>query len=78
LSSQLEEAAEEAEVKQAKGKGYKGVFCGAAIEITLDSGETLIVTGKTRHYFMLNSAALLNAAKRLAGISDEIDVISPM
>ncbi|MCK4884553.1 DUF1846 family protein, partial [Candidatus Bathyarchaeota archaeon] len=34
------EAAEEARRKQADGKGYKGVFCGTAIEVFLDSGET--------------------------------------
>jgi len=71
------EAAEEARRKQAEGKGYKGVFCGAAIEVFLDSGETLIVTGKNSLLLHAESAALLNAAKRVAGISDEVDVISP-
>jgi uncharacterized protein (UPF0371 family) len=71
------EAAEEARRKQAEGKGYKGVFCGAAIEVFLDSGETLIVTGKNSPLLHAESAALLNAAKRVAGISDEVDVISP-
>ncbi|MDH5795241.1 MAG: DUF1846 domain-containing protein [Candidatus Bathyarchaeota archaeon] len=71
------EAAEEARRRQAEGKGYKGVFCGAAIELFLDSGETLIVTGKNSPLLHAESAALLNAAKRVAGIPDEIDVISP-
>ena len=71
------EAAEEARRKQAEGKGYKGVFCGAAIEVFLDSGETLIVTGKNSPLLHAESAALLNATKRVAGISDEVDVISP-
>ena len=70
------EAAEEARRKQAEGKGYKGIFCGAAIEVFLDSGETLIVTGKNSPLLHAESAALLNATKRVAGISDEVDVIS--
>jgi uncharacterized protein (UPF0371 family) len=71
------EAAEEARRKQKEGKGYKGVFCGAAIEVFLDSGETLIVTGKNSLLLHAESAALLNATKRVAGISDEVKVISP-
>ena len=70
-------AAEEARRRQAEGKGYKGVFCGAAIEVFLDSGETLIVTGKNSPLLHAESAVLLNAAKRVAGIPDEVDVISP-
>ncbi len=70
-------AAEEARRRQAEGKGYKGVFCGAAIEVFLGSGETLIVTGKNSPLLHAESAALLNAAKRVAGIADEVDVISP-
>ncbi len=70
-------AAEEARRNQTEGKGYKGVFCGAAIEVFLDSGDTLIVTGKNSSLLHAESAALLNATKKVAGISDEIDVISP-
>ena len=71
------EAAEEARRKQAEGKGYKSVFCGAAIEVFLDSGETIIVTGMNSPLLHAESAALLNATKKVAGISDEVDVISP-
>ncbi len=70
------EAAEEAKRKQAEGKGYKNIFCGAAIEVVLDSGETVIVTGKNSPLLHAESAALLNATKKIAGISDETDVIS--
>ena len=70
------EAAEEARRKQAEGKGYKGIFCGAAIEVFLDSGETLIITGKNSPLLHAESAVLLNATKRVAGILDEVDVIS--
>jgi uncharacterized protein (UPF0371 family) len=69
-------AAEEAKRRQAEGKGYKGVFCGAAIEVFVDSGQTLIVTGKNSPLLHAESAALLNAVKRVAGISDDVDVIS--
>jgi uncharacterized protein (UPF0371 family) len=71
------EAAREARIKRTRKKGYKGVFCGAAIEVFLDSGETLIVSGKNSPLLHAESAALLNATKKVAGISDEIDVISP-
>jgi len=71
------EAAEEARRRQEEGKGYKGIFCGAAIEVLLDSGETLIVTGKNSPLLHAESAALLNATKKVAGIPDEVDVISP-
>jgi uncharacterized protein (UPF0371 family) len=71
------EAAQEAKEKQAEGKGYKGVFCGAAIEVFLDTGQTVIVTGKNSPSLHAESAALLNAVKRVAGIPHEVDVISP-
>lgn len=71
------EAAEDARRKQADGKGYKGVFCGAAIEVFLDSGETFIVAGKNSPLLHAESAALLNAIKRVTGIGDEVDIISP-
>jgi len=70
-------AAEEAKRRQTEGKGYKGVFCGAAIEVFLDSGGTLIVTGKNSPLLHAESAALLNATKKVAGIADGVDVISP-
>jgi uncharacterized protein (UPF0371 family) len=70
------EAAEEARRRKTEGKGYKGVFCGAAIEAFLDSGRTLIITGKNSPLLHAESAALLNAVKRIAGVPDEVDVIS--
>ncbi len=71
------EAAEDARRRKGEGKGCKGVFCGAAIEIFLDSGKTVIVTGKNSPLLYAESAALLNATKILAKIPDEVDVISP-
>ncbi len=71
------EAAEDARRRKDEGKGYKGVFCGAAIEIFLDSGKALMVTGKNSPLLYAESTAILNAIKILAEIPDEVDVISP-
>ena len=71
------EAAEDARRRKNDGKGCKGVFCGAAIEIFLDSDKTVIVTGKNSSLLYAESAAILNAAKIIAKIPDEVDVISP-
>ncbi len=64
------QAAEEAE---ARGKGHEGIFCGAAIE--LRSGK--IVTGKNSPLLHAASSLILNAVKALAGIPDEIHLLSP-
>jgi len=71
------EAAENASKRTNEGKGYRGVFCGAAIEIILDSGKTVIVTGKNSPLLYAESAALLNATKIMARVPDRVDVISP-
>ena len=63
-------AAEEAE---ARGKGHEGIFCGAAIE--LRNGR--IVTGKNSPLLHAASSLILNAVKTLAGIPDEIHLLSP-
>jgi len=54
-----------------KGKGHKGIFCGAAVE--LDNGK--IVTGKNSPLLHAASAAILNAVKVLAKIPDKIDLL---
>jgi uncharacterized protein (UPF0371 family) len=46
-----------------------------AVAIELDDGR--IVTGKTSSLLGASSAALLNAIKLVAGIDDDLDVISP-
>jgi uncharacterized protein (UPF0371 family) len=71
------EAAEEARRRRGEGKGYKDVFCGAAIEIFLDSDQTVVVTGKNSPLLYAESAALLNATKIFAEIPDEVNVIAP-
>ncbi|MGD2201463.1 MAG: DUF1846 family protein, partial [Candidatus Bathyarchaeota archaeon] len=70
------EAAEDAKNRAGEGKGYKGIFSGAAIEILETRGEPLIVQGKNSSLLHAETAAILNAAKILAGIPDEIEVIS--
>jgi len=70
-------AAEHARKRKDEGKGHKGVFCGAAIEIFPDSGKTAIVTGKNSPILYAESAVILNAIKTIAKIPDEVDVISP-
>ena len=56
-----------------RGKGDRGYFCGAAIE--LQSGK--IVTGKNSPLLHAESAAILNAIKELAKIPDEINLLPP-
>ncbi len=55
------------------GKGNKGLFCGAAIHIA--TGE--IIRGKNSPLLHSASAAVLNAAKHLAGIPDSIALLPP-
>ncbi len=54
-----------------KGKGHKGIFCGAAIELKNDK----IITGKNSPLLHAGSAAVLNAIKKLARIPDKIDLL---
>jgi len=58
-------------------KGNNGLYTGAAIEIWRND-EPTIVTGKLSRILHSESAALLNAVKTLAGIPDEIDILSPI
>jgi len=64
------QAAEEA---RSAGKGNKGIFCGAAIELP----DGTIVTGKNSPLMHATSALILNAIKRLAGIPDQLHLLSP-
>ncbi len=53
--------------------GNEGVFCGAAIAMPDGS----IVTGRNSPLMHATSALVLNAIKRLAGIPDQIHLLSP-
>jgi uncharacterized protein (UPF0371 family) len=67
---QARKTSEEAE---AKGKGYEGIFCGAAIELK----DTRIITGKNSKLMHAAPSLILNAVKALANIPDEILLLSP-
>ena len=64
------EASQEA---QRTGKGNEGVFCGAALELP----EGRIITGKNSPLIHAASSLVLNAVKTLAGIPDNIHLLSP-
>jgi uncharacterized protein (UPF0371 family) len=61
------------EEARATGKGNKGVFVGAAIELR----DGTIVTGKNSPLMHAASALVLNAVKKLAEIPDRIHLLSP-
>ena len=58
---------------QEKGKGNEGIYAGAALEL---KNET-IVTGKNSPIMHAASALILNSIKTLAGIPDNILLLSP-
>ncbi|MGD8241130.1 MAG: DUF1846 domain-containing protein [Armatimonadota bacterium] len=64
------EAAHEAEQK---GKGNDGIYCGAAVELPDGS----IVTGCNSPLMHAAASLILNAAKRLAGVPDEMHLLPP-
>ena len=70
------EAAEDARRRKREGKGYRGVFSGAAIEVFDDSGKLVVIQGKNSPLLHAESAVLLNASKTLAEIPYEVEVIS--
>lgn len=59
-------------------KGYRGIHSGAAIEVWIDTEKKVLLTGKRSPLLHAESAALLNTVKYLAGIPDEINVLSPI
>jgi len=59
------DAAKEAE---RYGKGNAGMFCGAAIELH----DGTIITGKNSTLLHASSSLILNAAKHLAGLPDNL------
>jgi uncharacterized protein (UPF0371 family) len=69
----VEPARRAADEGRARGKGSDGIFCGAALE--LPGGA--IVTGCNSPRMHASSSLVLNAAKRLAGLPDELHVLSP-
>ena len=55
------------------GKGNKGIFCGAAIELH----DGTVVVGKNSSLMHATSGLVLNAIKHLAGIPDQLHLLSP-
>ncbi|HUU10880.1 MAG TPA: DUF1846 domain-containing protein [Phycisphaerae bacterium] len=64
------EAAEEA---RRRGKGNKGMFCGAAVELA----DGRLVTGTNSPLMHAASSLVLNAIKTLAEIPDKIHLLAP-
>jgi len=56
---------------QKKGKGNKGIFCGAAIELK----DGTIITGGNSLLMHAASSLILNATKHLANIPKDIDLL---
>ena len=55
------------------GEGNEGIFCGAALELR----DGTIITGKNSALMHVASSVVLNAIKHLAGIPDEVHLLSP-
>jgi uncharacterized protein (UPF0371 family) len=58
---------------QQKGKGNDGIFCGAALELP----DGRLVTGSNSPLLHASAALVLNAAKQLAGLPREMDLLPP-
>jgi uncharacterized protein (UPF0371 family) len=67
------EARGAAKEARAQGKGSEGVYCGAALEL----GDGTIIRGKNSPLMHASSSLILNAVKYLAGIPDNIHLLSP-
>jgi uncharacterized protein (UPF0371 family) len=68
----VEPARRAAQDAQDAGKGHKGLFVGAALELP----DGTVVTGKNSPLMHAGSSLVLNAIKRLAGIPDALPLLS--
>jgi len=66
-------AHEAAEKAEKTGKGNKGIFCGAAVELA----DERIITGMNSPLMHAASAVVLNAIKTLADIPDHLHLLAP-
>ena len=71
--SVVQVARDTAREAESQNKGHKGVFCGAAIELS----DGMIITGKNSPLMHAASSMVLNAIKTLTFIPDEIHLLSP-
>lgn len=69
----VQPAREAAGEAQQTGKGNDGICCGAAIELK----DGTIITGKNSPLMHASSSLVLNAIKHLAGVPDNIHLLSP-
>jgi len=69
----VEPARQAAEDAKKKGKGHKGIFCGAALE--LHDGS--IITGSNSPLMHAASSLVLKTIKKLAEVPDNIHLLSP-
>lgn len=69
----VEVARKAADDAEKNGKGFAGIYCGAAIELK----DGRIVTGKNSQLMHAASSLVLNAVKVLANIPDGILLLSP-
>jgi uncharacterized protein (UPF0371 family) len=69
----VEPARKAAQETRKKGKGNEGIFVGAALELK----DGTIITGKNSPLIHASSSLILNAIKKLAGIPDNIHILSP-
>jgi len=60
-----------AEAARETGKGNEGICCGAALMLS----DGAVVTGKNSPLMHASSALILNAAKRLAGLPDSLNLL---
>ncbi len=68
----VEPARNAAQDAETSGKGNKGIYCGAAIELT----DGTIITGKNSELLHAPSSLILNAIKYMGEIPDKIDLLS--
>ncbi|MFO7890326.1 MAG: DUF1846 domain-containing protein [bacterium] len=70
--SVVEPARNAAQDAEKNGKGNRGIYCGAAIELS----DGTIITGKNSLLLHATSSLILNAIKYLGEIPDKIDLLS--
>jgi uncharacterized protein (UPF0371 family) len=67
-------AREAAEKAVKEGKGNNGIYCGAALKLK----DGTIIKGKNSFLMHASSSLMLNAIKYLAGIPNNIHILSPV
>ncbi|MBN2453874.1 MAG: DUF1846 domain-containing protein [Candidatus Omnitrophica bacterium] len=61
------------EEAEKKGKGFAGIYCGAALQLK----DGRVITGKNSQIMHAAASLVINSLKQLANIPDEILLISP-